>query len=383
MSVYHQMGHDSINLVDTKELSDFAGAIISPVNYNEAQVLQHIAKIRHRTSFEWLFDPQLYYPRSDRGELPGWSYFPSNVDTVDISSEAWWSGVVAGVVETCTRLRPSAACSPAFAAPVYTDDYYAMMVSIGNEFSGALRGTGIDPVQTVIVNLADLSQQNRAMEIATVVSRTLAQSIFLIYVSDTAPRREVKDPTQLVGGMRLINALERAGLPVTVGYSSSESILWKYAGATHLSTGKFFNLRRFTKTRFEEPTEGGGQLPYWFEENLLAFLRESDVVRAQRENLLSERSLANPFAAGILGCIGDAKAWLGLSWRFYMYAFCDLESRVHIGQTPVPDLLLTAERNWMQLEDQGILMEEPRNDGSWIRPWRQAAAEARRLLGLP
>jgi hypothetical protein len=34
--------------------------------------------------------------------------------------------------------------------------------------------------------------------------------------------------------------------------------------------------------------------------------------------------------------------------------------------------LKNAEENWLALEDQNVLLDEPRNDGSWIRPWRQA-----------
>jgi hypothetical protein len=52
-------------------------------------------------------------------------------------------------------------------------------------------------------------------------------------------------------------------------------ILWKAAGATNCATGKFFNLRRFTISRFEEPdSSGGGQLGYWFEKALLGIPSE-------------------------------------------------------------------------------------------------------------
>ena len=91
---------------------------------------------------------------------------------------------------------------------------------------------------------------------------------------------------EIKGAMRLIAAMRAAGLKVTVGFLSSDVLLWKAAGASHCATGKFFNLRRFTRTRFEEPRgQGGGQLPYWFEESLMAFLRQSDVQRIMPMNL--------------------------------------------------------------------------------------------------
>ena len=85
-----------------------------------------------------------------------------------------------------------------------------------------------------------------------------------------------------------------------VGFCSSDVVLWKIAGAEACATGKFFNLRRFTSSRFDEPSQGGGQLPYWYEESLVAFLRESDVLRLQRRGELSDASLANPFGQAIL-----------------------------------------------------------------------------------
>jgi len=94
---------------------------------------------------------------------------------------------------------------------------------------------------------------------------------------------------------------ERAGIKVLVAFASSEMPLWKAAGATHCATGKFFNLHRFTRTRFEEPPAGGGgALPYWFEESLFAFLRASDVVRARPHGLLDRTVTENPFAREIL-----------------------------------------------------------------------------------
>ena len=43
------------------------------------------------------------------------------------------------------------------------------------------------------------------------------------------------------------------------------------------------------------------------------------------------------------------------------------------GATDVRTLLRDAETNWTALEDADILMEESRNDGGWLRPWRSLA----------
>ena len=41
-------------------------------------------------------------------------------------------------------------------------------------------------------------------------------------------------------------------------------------------------------------------------------------------------------------------------------------------------LIREAENRWMQMEDKDVLMEESRNAGQWIRPWRQALGDFRR-----
>ena len=78
------MGHDSENLLGETGLGAFGGMIVSPVNYPEARVAAQIAAIRgagRKQPFDVIFDPQLYSPRTERGCLREWSYFPSDVDT--------------------------------------------------------------------------------------------------------------------------------------------------------------------------------------------------------------------------------------------------------------------------------------------------------------
>lgn len=381
MAVYHQIGHHSNNLVTEPDLGEFRGAILSPVNYSPEQTRDFVSSIQAREGFQTILDPQLYYPRAERGRLPEWGYFPADVETADISSAIWWQGIIDDLVETCEMVHPSAVCSPAFAPGSFANDYFSQITQIGNRLAKALEGTGIRPVQTLLVGMGDLSAPTRPLEIASIVSRTNADEIYLVFIGSTVPRRELSETEEIKGAMRLIAALEKSGMVVTVGFCSTDFVLWKAAGASNFATGKYFNLRRFTKERFDEPTDaGGGQLPYWFEESLMGFLRESDVLRVAAEGLLSPASLGNPFGNQILERIKSVDdkpgPWLGLSWRHYLYAFADLERRLDTGESDVGELLKEAERNWLKLEDANVLMEEPRNDGTtWIRPWRRALLE--------
>jgi hypothetical protein len=375
--VYHQMGHHSENLLTDPRLSQYSGAVLSPVNYREPEIRDQIG--RTSSDFETVFDPQLYYPQTLRGCLRDWSYFPDDVDTADRSSEIWWRGLIDNIIDTCTRIRVDAICSPVIVTRVFSNEYLADLVRYGTYLADQLFGSGIRSMQTIVMGLAELSSPRRGIEVASIASRTRAEGIYLVLAGDTDPRRELSNPEELKGAMRLIGTLESVGLPVLVGFSSSDMVLWKAAGASTCATGKFFNLRRFTSSRFEDTSQGGGQLPYWFEEALLAFLREADLlrVRARQPGMISAGSLRNPLGTQILENLESAspEPWLADSWRQFMYAFASLEHRISAGSIDVSEMLREAERNWVTLEDASVLMDERRNDGTWLRSWRQALAE--------
>lgn len=377
MPVLHQMGHDSENLLRDPELSNFRGAILSPVNYAVDKIGAQIALGRGMSDFRMLFDPQLYCPHSDRGKLPTWPYFPSDVDTADLNSDAWWEALAKMVAVTVLALEPDAVCSPAVVPRTYEDAYFETTVGACEKLVDSLGNSKIKVIQTAIVGLPDLTMTGRALAIASILTKAPTDEVYLVLVGSTEPRRELRDPEEIKGAMRLIRALEKSGVHVTVGFASSDIVLWKFAGATACASGKFFNIRRFTKTRFEEPAGGGGQLPYWFEESLLAFLRESDIVRIRKANLLSASSKTNPFGQQILQQfdVAPGTAWLNRSWRQYLWWFADIESRISSSTIDIPQMLKQAEQAWQDIEDR-ILMEEPTNSGVWLRAWRRACMEA-------
>lgn len=358
-------------------LQGFAGAILSPVNYSEEEIASQIESFRHRPYFDTVFDPQLYYPRSERGKLPTWGYFPSSVDSLDIQSDSWWRALVDRLVESCTRLRPDGVCSPAFVPRSFSDGYFSGMVKLCDYLVSGLEISQTRAIQTLLVGLSDLAELGRAMRIASIVTRTKVSSVYLVIVSNSEPRREFWDVEELKGAMKLIDSLEKSGLPVLVGFSSSDMVLWKFAGAASCATGKFFNLRRFTNSRFEEPSAGGTPMAYWFEESMMAFLRESDVIRVRQAGGLSEASIKNPYGQEILECIDNARgqAWIRLGWRQWMYAFADLEKRIGHSAIDVGQLLRHADEAWLALDNANILMEERQNNGAWVRAWRRAIIE--------
>jgi hypothetical protein len=360
-----------------EHLENFGGAVLSPLNYKPSDVAQQVDRLRERNGFTTVLDPHLYRPQSEPGCLPEWDYYPKDVATADFTAD-WLAALVDRVANTALQLQPTFVASPAIVPRSFTDEFYSGLVATGNRLQERLNGSNVQPAQTIIANLPDLATPTRVMAIASIISQSKVENCLLTFVSNTEPRRELSDPEELKGAMKLIAALEKNGQRVIVSSCSSEMILWKAAGATHCASGKFFNLRRFTLSRFDEPNGGGGgQLGYWFEEALLCFLRQSDILRVEAKGLLSLASHLNPFSAAILENIPAKKPWLGLSWRHFLYWFADVESRLASGAVSAEELVSGADINWGSLETATpkLFFEERQNTGDWVRQWRRALEE--------
>lgn len=380
MSTYHQIGHHSFNLVNDKNLKQFSGMVCSPLNYSEDKVINQISSLPD--NFASILDPQLYFPRSERGQLRTWRYYPDDFDSADPENLNWWEEICVELLDTCKRIGATHVRSPCIVPTRFSSEYYKFCVDIGNYLYKLAQQEGKGYYQTAIINYDTIKDAGEAETIASVLSQTDGESIYLILRTDIEPRRELTDSDSLTGVMKLIKLLKDTDINIFVGFCSSEFVLWKYAGAEMFSTGKFFNLRRFTSSRFAEPSGGGGQLPYWFERNLMAYLREGDLIRLKNENMLHPDYLNNPFSLKILDKLEKkpGTAWLGLSWKNYLYTFAEME--MNLTPKQIKQLLVNSEKSWRKTEDENILMEEPRNDGAWIRPWRIAINSFDRLFNL-
>lgn len=378
MAAYHQMGHDTENLIGETDLDEFNGIVLSPVNRTASELAQEVTTFRTRGHYDIVVDPQLYVPDSERGCLPEQPYFPSDLDTADLTSDEWWSNVVGDLATYTLSLGVDAIASPVVLPNVWDPEYYVRCSDTARILRESLN-ENIRVLTTVIVDYNQMANSDAVLGVASIITEADTNGYYLVIVSPTEPRREFSDEQQLAGVMKLIDQLEATQRPVLVSHCSSEMLLFKAAGATHCATGKFFNLRRFTRSRYEDPAGGGGQLPYWFEHSLLAFLRGPDLQRLREAglgSLIGVSASTNYWSERILEQFQSdpAKAWLALGWRQYLSWFGKTES-VILGTektVTVAKWLRTAEENWMTLEDKNVLFDEIRNHGRWIRPWRQA-----------
>lgn len=382
MGAYHQIGHDSENLLFEPELGQFSGAILSPVNYGPSKTQAQVARALEdlKSPFDLILDPQLYVPQSSRGRLHEWQYFPTDVDTADLSLINWWASVNEALVQEALAIGASGVASPLTLprSELYSDEYLAFVVQTCSDLVRRA-DRQLEVWQTAVIGMRELNSTDRPMQIASLLSNTAAERIYLVFSTDVTPRQELHASDELAAAVTLVSELKNAGLKVLVGFCSADMVLWKAAGAESCATGKFFNLRRFTRSRWLEPSEnGGGQLPYLFEEGLLAFLREADVTRLSNAKMLTDVSSENPFTKRILHKFAEqpGSPWLADSWRQYLYWFAECENQMTDG-TSVRELLADAENCWSKLDDIGLLFEERRNDGRWVRPWRIAEKAAR------
>ena len=376
MAVYHQMGHDSWNLIAEKNLRNYAGLILSPVNDSPADVTAKLAKLgKQRNTLEVILDPQFYKPQSDRGHLASWDHFSAEVDTTDLGDTAWWKKQCKSLVSTAYKIGANTICSPTIIPKVYSDDYYRWTVNCAELLYKESASKNIGTLITAVVRLSDLAEKKAPLRIASIFTSSRIDRLYLVLFDDLGPRQQRSDFEELAGAVALIRLLEEAGTRVLVAFSGLDLILWKAAGATDAATGKFFNLRRFVPGRFEDATEGGRVVPYWTDDLLITWLREDDVRLLDRGGLIDrDNAASNPYSTQILDVLdaGAGEAWVGLGWRQYMYWFMETESAISRDRSLAHQLLITADTRWSEVVSSNIYLFDRQNTGSWIRPWLNA-----------
>jgi len=381
MSSYMQMGHDTENLVGAEDLN-FAGIICSPINREPDKLEEKISEFREKGIFDILIDSQLYIPRTSRGKISEHSYFPDDYESADHSSENWWKNIADKLSNYVVSKDVNGVTSPIMVPKKYSSEYYSLTVKVGTHLFDNLSKTGVRAIQSCIINIDEIENTSDVMRIASIVSQTHCQEIYLIIQSNIEPRRELNTEISIKLAQQLISALEVAGKRTIIAFCSSDMLLYKAAGATSCATGKFFNLRRFTKNRFEEEeSKGGQQIPYWFEEGLMAFLREADLLRLQSKGLshiYMQGSSNNLWANEIISHlkIKPKTAWNSLGWKQYLAWFSKAEQRFGaFEKKDYINLLKTARNNWVELDDKNVFFDEPKNKGEWLGSWIQSVAD--------
>lgn len=381
MAAYLQLGNNSWNLLSEDLIGNYAGAVVNPINDRPAVVADRMAGLgERRTQLELILDPQLYNPSVSRGELPSWNYYPADFETANRSDLGWWRTCSERLVKTAKSLHVDAICSPTALPRTFSNDYYEFVLSVAQNSRDLAEHHGLRHLTTIIVDLDDLADADRAYEIASILTRNSIERVYLLVHSDLTPREPFNDTESLATAIHLIRLL-REHMRVHVAFCGHDLILWKYAGAQEVSTGKFFNLRRFVPGRWEENESRGRPTPYWTDGELITLLRDQDVLMLDRSHdWFRGRSFEeNPASAQILKRLraGSGEAWLALAWRQYLRWVANEDSRL-TTTSRAREALLAADLRWKELDAAEVLFADRSNDGAWIRNWLNACALSKR-----
>lgn len=376
MTAYLQLGHNSLNLLDEEDLKLYGGVVISPVNDDPTTIATRLAKIDDRDDLDIILDPQLYNPYSERGKLSSWGYFPSDFETALKDDKTWWFKRASAVLEAARELKLDAACSPAFLPKKFSDAYYSLIVSIADQMKAEGDSLGIDVLITVIVKMSDLSDPERAQQIASILTASDCDRVYLFFLEESPPKEPLRDSEALPTAVHLIRLLS-AGMRVQVAFCGHDAVMWKFAGAADVTSGKFLNLRRFTPGRWGDEESEGRQVSYWNEGSLLTLLRGDDVMRLHRAKWYEGKSLAaNPYAQQIMSILlsKSGQAWQKLSWCQYLRWLANIDAKLSSPKEAL-DYLKRCIGNWKDIEESRILLLDNWNDGLWVRVWANACNE--------
>jgi hypothetical protein len=384
MAAYLQQGHNSWNLLEEPDIGTYSGMVLSPVNDSPDDVAAGLRRLGDlRDDIEVILDPQLYNPAVDKGLMDQWAYFTSDFATANHADAAWWVERGIAVVDQAAQLGVDAVCSPAMFPKVFSDDYYSLVVDIADTTRQHASKQGLETLLTAIVSLRDLANPVRAFAIASILSRSRCDRIYLTFLNeDVLQQKEpLHEPNGLPTAVHLVRLLS-SYMRVHVAFAAHDMVMWKYAGATDISSGKFMNLRRFSPGRWEEAQGRGQQTAYWTEGSLLTLLRSADVALLRRNGWFDGRDLSdNPASSRILELIlnGSQKLWVKESWLQHLRCISNAEALWHGRPDAAEAFLIESDRLWGDIIDtRRLLLQDRQNNGSHVRHWLNAVREGGR-----
>ncbi|MGO1070753.1 hypothetical protein [Lysobacter sp. CA199] len=252
------------------------------------------------------------------------------------------------------------------------------IADIGDQTRDIATSHHLDCLLTAVIPLYHLSDPQRAMEIASILSGSKCERMYLTFLVEDIPQRQpLKDSSALASAIHLVRMLSKH-LRVHVAFCAHDLVLWKAAGAADISSGKYLNVRRFSPSRWSPEEREGRMVPSWNDERLLTLTRDQEVLRLDRVGWHNDIDIAkNPASLEILSILrsGTGKPWLRLSWIQFLN-WCVATER-EIRSIEAGDVLLRKSYDdWTYaIEELKLLFTDRFNDGAHVREWLNAIRE--------
>ncbi|KUK76718.1 MAG: hypothetical protein XD93_0754 [candidate division WS6 bacterium 34_10] len=264
MKVYHQCGHNDVwNRQSLQEDNVGDGLILSPINIEADRIKEKIS--REVLNNSW-FDPQIYLPEDNKGNLSTYPYFPSNL--MDDFSTSTFRDRAHEVAKICLEFQYSLGLKYLVIPSRYFSDlpsnYLRHLESLYLEpfvSEWKMLGYSTPLILTLIVKPSQLDLGLNRDELLTwATSYSEISGVYLLF-ENYSNTKQIKDPEFLCGALRFINALRQNDLEVHIGYSGLEGLLYSIADPTSVSMGSYENLRSFDVSRLQTQDYDGRRSP--------------------------------------------------------------------------------------------------------------------------
>jgi hypothetical protein len=258
MDVYHQTGHNSVWNIDSfAEDRAGSGIIFSPVNDRADKILSISDEIK-KVSF---FDPQLYLPKSLKGKLSSFDYFPSNISknfqTSDFDKEK--REIAKRYIDFQLTNQFKYLVIPSRFHEVLPSNFYEQFEDhLIEPFLTYYQETRPqnEILLTIIVKQEQLMNEEHRDELLNWLTGIHdIDGVYLIFENNFLSK-QIKDTAYLYNALIFIHSLRINELKVQVGYTNVEGLLYSIADPNSISIGSYENLRQFNIKRFDDKSLG-------------------------------------------------------------------------------------------------------------------------------
>lgn len=247
MELYLQFGYGMKQI--TMDLSkDWEGttAILSPRDISPKQLENWKAGFT-KAGVRTLFDPQMYYPKSEHDGLMKYEYWDSSFVT-KITNEVSFEE---GLIKSILSYNEIAGCKE-FIIPSamyqFDEEWISRWKKQCDKLINATRKyvSGMDIILTLA--LPDTLLTQKETEIEKIIAETEKFDVNGYYIVAYPPKEQylVDTPMWLSNLMQICAALKLRGNKVIMGYGNHQLLCLSATGIDAMATGTYLNVRRFT-----------------------------------------------------------------------------------------------------------------------------------------